>query len=53
MGYQPRSNLAKDEKVDLLADSSNIVIIWKNYFSLLFNVNNVSHVRQMYIQLNH
>jgi hypothetical protein len=27
MGYQPRSNLAKDEKVDLLADSSNIVII--------------------------
>jgi hypothetical protein len=30
-GYQPRSNLVKDENADLLADSHNIVIRWKNY----------------------
>jgi hypothetical protein len=32
-GYQPRSNLAKDENGALLADSHNILNMWKNYFS--------------------
>jgi hypothetical protein len=32
-GYQPRSNLVKDENGDLLADSHNILNKWKNYFS--------------------
>jgi hypothetical protein len=36
----------KDEKGDLLADSQNIVNRWKNYFSQLLNVHNVSDVRQ-------
>jgi hypothetical protein len=31
-GYQPRSKLVKDENVDLLADSHNILNRWKNCF---------------------
>jgi hypothetical protein len=34
-GYQHRNNLVKDENVDLLADSHNILNWWKNYFSQL------------------
>jgi len=37
-GYQPRCNIVKDEKGDLVADSHNIVVRWRNYFSQLFNV---------------
>jgi hypothetical protein len=38
IGYHPRTNLVKDDKGDLLADSHNILNRWKNYFSQLFNV---------------
>jgi hypothetical protein len=31
---------------DLLADSHNILNTWKNYFSQLLNVHNISDVRQ-------
>jgi hypothetical protein len=31
-GHQPRSNLVKDENVDLLADFHNVVNRWKNTF---------------------
>jgi hypothetical protein len=34
MGYQPRSNLVKDENGDLFADS-HILNRWKNYFSVI------------------
>jgi hypothetical protein len=34
-GYQPQSNLVKDENGDLLADSHSILNRWKNYFQLL------------------
>jgi hypothetical protein len=37
----------KDENGDLLADSQNILNGWKNYFSQLLNVHNVSDVRQI------
>jgi hypothetical protein len=37
-GYQPRSNLVKNENGDLLADSHNILNRWKNYCSQLLNV---------------
>jgi hypothetical protein len=37
-GYQPQSNLVKDENGDLLADSDNIFNRKKNYFSQLLNV---------------
>jgi hypothetical protein len=46
-GYQPRNNLMKDENGDLLADSHNVLNRWKNYFSQLLNVHNVSDVRQI------
>jgi hypothetical protein len=32
-GYQPRSNLVKDRKCDLLADSDNILNRWKTLLS--------------------
>jgi hypothetical protein len=46
-GYQLRNNLVKDDNGDLLADSHNILNRWKNYFSQLLNVHNVSDVRQI------
>ncbi|PNF27183.1 hypothetical protein B7P43_G07852 [Cryptotermes secundus] len=45
-GYQPSSNLVKDESGDLLGDSHNILNRWRNYFSQLLNVHRVSDVRQ-------
>ncbi|PNF14347.1 hypothetical protein B7P43_G05571 [Cryptotermes secundus] len=48
-GYQPQSNLVKDENGDLLADSHNILNRWKNYFSQLLNARRVSDVRQIEI----
>jgi hypothetical protein len=39
----------KDENGDRLADSHNILKTWKNYFSLLLNVHNVSDVRQIVV----
>jgi hypothetical protein len=46
-GYQPRSNLVKDENGNL-ADSYNILDRWKS-ISLLFNVCKVSDVEQIEI----
>jgi hypothetical protein len=37
----------KDENGDLFADSHNILNRWKNYFSQLLNVRNVSDVGQI------
>jgi hypothetical protein len=51
--YLPRNYLVKYENGDLLADSHNILNRWKNYFSQLLNVHNVSDVRQKCIRLNH
>jgi len=45
-GYQPRCNIVKNEKVDLVADSRSIVVRWRNYFSQLFNVHGVNDVGQ-------
>jgi len=43
-GYQPRCNIVKDEKGDLVADSHSIVVRWRKYFSQLFNVHGVKDV---------
>jgi hypothetical protein len=48
-GYQPRSNLVKDEKDDLLADSHNILHRLENYFSQFLYVHSVSDVGQLEI----
>ena len=45
-GYQPRCNIVKDEKGDLVADSHGIVVRWRKYFSHLFNVHGVKDVGQ-------
>jgi hypothetical protein len=41
----------KDENGDLLKDSHNILNRWKNYFSQLLNVHNVSDVRQIEVHI--
>ncbi|PNF21339.1 hypothetical protein B7P43_G02097 [Cryptotermes secundus] len=45
-GYQPSSNLVRDENGDLLANSHSILNRWRNYFSQLLNVHRVIAVRQ-------
>jgi hypothetical protein len=45
--YQPRNNSVEDENDDLLADSHNILKRWKNCFSQLLNVHNVSGLTQI------
>ena len=45
-GYQPRCNIVKDVKGDLVADSHSIVARWRNFFSQLFNVHGVKDVGQ-------
>ena len=49
-GHQPKCNIIKDEKGDLLADSHSIVARWRKYFSQLFNVNGVKDVGQAEIR---
>jgi hypothetical protein len=49
-GYQPRTNIVKDEKGDLVADSQSILARWRNHFSQLLNV---PEGRQKYTQQNH
>jgi hypothetical protein len=50
-GYKLRNNLVKDENGDLLADSNNILKKWKNCFSQLLNMHNVSDVRQIEVHM--
>ena len=45
-GYQPRCNIVKNEKGDLVADSHIIVARWRKYFSQLFNVHGFKDVGQ-------
>jgi len=45
-GDQPRCNIVKDEKGDLVADSHGIVVRWRNYSSQLFNVHGFKDVVQ-------
>jgi len=45
-GYQPRCNIVKDEKGDLVADTHSTVARWRNYFSQLFNMHGAKDVGQ-------
>jgi hypothetical protein len=45
-GYQPRTNLVKDERGDLLADPHKILNRWKNYVCQLLNIHGAGGVRQ-------
>ena len=44
--YQPRTNIAKDVKGELVTDCHSILAGWRNHFSQLFNVRGISDVRQ-------
>ena len=48
--YQPRANIVKEEKDDLVTDCDSILAEWKNHFSQLLYVHGVSDVRQTEIQ---
>jgi len=37
-GYQPRNNIVKDKKGDLVAGSHSILARWRNHFSQLMNI---------------
>jgi hypothetical protein len=43
---QPRTNLVKDEKGDLLVDPHKILNRWKKYFCQLLNIHGAGGVRQ-------
>jgi len=45
-GYQPRANIVKDDKGDLVADSHSILARWRNYFFQILKVHGVNDVRQ-------
>jgi hypothetical protein len=45
-GYQPRTNIVKDEKGDLVENSHCILARWRKYFSKLLNVHGVNDDRQ-------
>ena len=40
-GYQPRTNIVKDKKGELVTDSHSILARWNNHFSELLNVRGV------------
>ena len=40
--YQPRTNIVKDDKGDLVTDSHSILARWRNHFSYLLNVYGVN-----------
>jgi hypothetical protein len=45
-GYQPRNDTVKDEKVDFDTDCHRNLVRWRSHFSHLFNVHEVSNVKQ-------
>ena len=45
-GYQPRTNIVKEETGDLVTGSYSILARWRDYFSQLLNVQWVHDVRQ-------
>jgi hypothetical protein len=49
IGYQPRTNIVKGEKGDLVADSHSIVARWGNSCPQLLNVHGVKDVRHIEI----
>jgi len=45
-GYQPSTNIVKDEKGDLITDSHRTLARWRNHFSQPYSVHGVSDGRQ-------
>ena len=52
--YQPRSNIVKDEKDDLVTNSLSILARWRNHFSQLLKVLGANDIRRLnYTQQSH
>ena len=49
-GYQPRTNMVKDEKSDVVTGPHSILAKWRNHFSHILNVHGVDDVQQTKIQ---
>jgi hypothetical protein len=49
-GYQPRTNMEKYEKSDVVTGSHSILAKWRNHFSHILNVYGVDDVQQTEIQ---
>jgi hypothetical protein len=45
-GYQPRTNVVKDEKNALITGSHSILMKWRNHLSQLLNVHGIDDIRQ-------
>ena len=45
-GYQPRTDIVKDEKGDLVAYSHSILAMCRNYYFQILNVHGINDVRQ-------
>jgi len=45
-GEQPRTDIVKGEKVDLVADCHSILARWRHYICQILNVHGVTDVRQ-------
>jgi C4-type Zn-finger protein len=53
-GYQPRTNIVKDEQGDLVVHSHSILARWRNYFSQVLNYTGSMMLgRQKYTQQNY
>ena len=44
--YQPRTNIVKDGKGDLVADSHSILARWRSHFCQLLNIHGINDARQ-------
>ena len=49
-GYQPRTDIVKDEKVDIVADCHSILDRWRKHISQLQSVHGANDVRQTEIR---
>ena len=47
----PRTNIVKDDRGDLVADSHSILAMWRKYFFQIFNVHGVNDVTQTEIHI--
>ena len=45
-GYQPRTNIVKEEKGDLVQEFHSILPRWRNHFSQLLNEHGVNDFRK-------
>jgi hypothetical protein len=50
-GYQPRTNVVKDEKGELVADYHSILARWRNHFSQLLIIHGINDVRQTEVHM--